>query len=58
QYEMGKLKKSESNNKGVEATTFYSYNEAGLPSLIQSTPGNGAEFIISLNYQLPAAINK
>ena len=25
---------------------------------VQSTPGNGAEFIISLNYQLPAAINK
>ena len=37
QYEMGKLKKSESNNKGVESTTLYSYNEAGLPSLIQST---------------------
>lgn len=25
---------------------------------VQSSPGNGAEFIISLNYQLPAAINK
>jgi hypothetical protein len=37
QYEMGKLKKSESNNKGVESTTLYSYNEAGLPTLIQST---------------------
>jgi hypothetical protein len=36
-YEMGKLKKSESNNKGVESTTLYSYNEAGLPTLIQST---------------------
>jgi hypothetical protein len=37
QYEMGKLKKSESNNKGVESTTLYSYNETGLPTLIQST---------------------
>jgi len=36
-YEMGKLKKSESNNKGVESTTLYSYNVAGLPTLIQST---------------------
>ena len=37
QYEMGKLKKSESNNKGVESSTLYSYNETGLPALIQST---------------------
>ena len=37
QYEMGKLKKSESNNKGVESSTLYSYNETGLPTLIQST---------------------
>lgn len=37
QYELGKLKKSESNNKGVESSTLYSYNETGLPTLIQST---------------------
>ena len=34
---MGKLKKSESNNKGVESSTLYSYHEMGLPALIQST---------------------
>jgi len=37
QYEMGKLKKSESNNKGLESSTLYSYHEMGLPALIQST---------------------
>lgn len=37
QYEMGKLKKSESNNKGVESSTLYSYNETGQPTLILST---------------------
>lgn len=37
QYELGKLKKSESNNKDVQSTTLYTYHESGLPALIQTT---------------------
>lgn len=36
-YELGKLKRSETNNKDVQSTTQYTYHESGLPSLIQTT---------------------
>ena len=36
-YNLGKLVKTESNNKNTQSTTLYTYHESGLPSRIQTT---------------------